>query len=168
MDIVQVFATEVGKYNADRDLYETRSSFLKKDGTISSCNLLEAREILNNDGIIYWEETSFSILHILVSDKTETIKKLVRQKENYNVEIRLANLFWGRPQRSGWFQHQALKEYKSTEKLRAMQERLLNLKKDAYDPAKDQPVYFITEAGNDVNERVMADIIDVQIVEIEK
>jgi hypothetical protein len=99
-----------------------------------------------------------------VSDKTETIKKLVRQKENYNVEVRFANLFWGRPKSHGWFEHQALKKFKSTESLRKMQE-FLNLKKDADDPAKNQPVYFITKIGDNVDEGVIADIIDVQIIE---
>jgi hypothetical protein len=41
----------------------------------------------------------------------------------------------------------------------------LNLKKEEDDPAKSQPVYFITEFGDNVAERVMADIIDVQIIE---
>jgi hypothetical protein len=102
-----------------------------------------------------------------VSDKTETIKKLVRQKENYNVEVRFANLFWGRPKSHGWFKLSALEEFKSTEGLRKIQE-ILNLKKEEDDPAKSQPVYFITEFGDEVEERVMADIIDVQIVETEK
>jgi WD40 repeat protein len=121
-NIAQIFTTEVGEYNADRKLYSTRSSFLTKDGKIRMCDTWEVTKILNNNGVVYWEETCFSDLHILVSDKTETIKKLVRQKENYNVEVRFANLFWGRPKYFGWFEHQALKKFKSTESLRKMQE----------------------------------------------
>jgi hypothetical protein len=39
------------------------------------------------------------------------------------------------------------------------------LKAEADDPLKTQPVYFITELGNNVAERTMAEIIDVQLVE---
>jgi hypothetical protein len=91
---------------------------------------------------------------------------LVRQKENYNVEIRFANLFWGRPKYFGWFEHQALKKFKSTESLRKMQ-KFLNLKKDADDPAKKSTGLFRypQKTGDNVDERVIADIIDVQIIE---
>jgi hypothetical protein len=130
------------------------------------CNTWEVAQVLENNGVVYWEETYHSILHIIVYDTTEKIKKLVRQKENYEVEIRLSGLSWGRPKYHGWFESSSLKrtKYQSTLNLRELQVRsFLNEKADH--PLKKQPVYFITATGNDVPERVMANIVDVQIIE---
>jgi WD40 repeat protein len=124
--VQRVFASEVGEYDTDKKLYGTRASFLKKDGTISACQPWEVPQILNNNGVIYWEETRYSILHILVSDKTETVKKMVRQKENYEVRISLSGLFWGHPKSHGWFRHFELGEAKSTRELRDFQDMVEN------------------------------------------
>jgi WD40 repeat protein len=167
---IRVFTTEVGNYFANGRNYGTHSSFLKKDGTITSCSSNEVTQVLNNNGVIYWEETNYSILHILVSDETEKIKKLVRQNGNYEVRIKFTNLFWGRPKSHGWFEHSALNRERSTHNLRAIQNTAVVLKgikefEKQAERLKSQPVYFITELGNDVGERTMADIIEVQIVE---
>jgi WD40 repeat protein len=158
------FTTEVGEYDPDKKLYNTRASFLTKDGELRMCKTWEVAQVLENNGIIYWEETNYSTLHILIKDETETIKKIVRQKENYEVEIHINNLSWTRPASHGWFEFISLEKNKTTRDLRILQ-ALAMLDKDFDNhPLAKQPVYFITELDNDVKERVMADIIDVKII----
>jgi hypothetical protein len=162
---ITIYSTEAGRYDTNREFYGHATRF-EKDGKIAFHTYGDAEGIAKGKGG-YWAETNFSILHILVSDKTETIKKLVRQKENYGVNIQFANLFWGRPKSYGYFEPHALEKLKSTEALRKTPE-LIKPKTEVKDIWANPPTYLVTQTGDEVEERVMADIIDVQIVEIEK
>jgi dipeptidyl aminopeptidase/acylaminoacyl peptidase len=168
---IVVHRTDVGEKNEKNgQFYRTRSAFLKKDGKIQYCKLEEVNEILSKNGVIYWEETMFTTLRIHVTGDTEIIKQLVKQKNNYAVKIKLTNLCVGRPVSHGWFKHTALEEFESTDFLREIQ-AIVNHKLEKNEKSEDieifkqQPAYFITAVDDDVKKRVMADIVDIQIVE---
>jgi WD40 repeat protein len=156
---IDVYITDVGKYDTVQKTYDTRAAFLTKDDKIKHCHPFEVAGILRKGGVVYWEEVRHSTLHIIAEGKTELIKKLVQNKDDYEVKISLDNLVWLRKLQHGWYSHKAIEQYESTSTIRMLQR--------GYDASR-QPVYFVTAVGEDVPERSVAIITDVQIIEKKK
>jgi len=142
----------------DANMAYTNYYYLTKDAKLKHAGIRlrrEADELRKLNAVIYLKENERSNLCLNLNNNPATLKEFVRNAKDYSIKMKITGLSYSRPETWGFYKESIIRDFEyDCEEIR---ERPL--------VSSDQPNYFITMAGDEVNAKIpVAKLVSLSIV----